>query len=265
MQSFKGKTVVITGGASGIGRGSALAFAGEGANVVIADLNEARAAETVTAIEALGVQALAVKCDVSKDEDVARLRDAVIARFGGAHILMNNAGVLPVGAIEDVPLSEWERVLNINLLSVVRCTKTFLPDLIAAGDAHIVNTASMAGLISFDPFSLAYSASKAAVVSLSEGLAVALKPKNIGVTCLCPGPVRTNIGEHIALYGAMPPLGAYATNNFPGRQPDEVGAMVVAAVRAGQFLLPTNEEMFDVLRERAADATAFIDTIIRKS
>lgn len=265
MKDFKNKTVVVTGGASGMGRSTALAFAREGANVVIADLNEVRLAETAKAIEAFGVGALALKCDVGSDADIENLHAQTIKRFGGVHILMNNAGVLPVGEFEKVPMSEWTRVLNINLLSVVRGVKAFLPDLIAAGEAHIVNTASMAGLISSDPFTLTYSASKAAVVNLSEGLAVGLKAKNIGVTCLCPGGVKTNIGEQIALYGEMPALGAYFTKNFAYREADEVGEMVLNAVRAKQFLLATDDTVYGVMQERAADQTKFIDTIIANS
>ena len=229
----------------------------------MADLNQDRAAETVALVEALGVQAIAVRCDVGDEADIHRLRQSVVDRFGRVDLLMNNAGVLPIGSLEATPLAAWERVLRINLLSAVAGVQAFLPDLTAAREAHIVNTASFAGLISYDPFSLAYSASKAAVVNFSEGLAVYLRPRNIGVTCLCPGAVITNIGEQISLNGERPAsLGVFATTLTDRRTSDEVGAQVVAAIRQGRFLLPTDETILDLVRERAANPEAFVDKIV---
>jgi NAD(P)-dependent dehydrogenase (short-subunit alcohol dehydrogenase family) len=171
--------------------------------------------------------------------------------------------VLPVGAFENTPIVEWERVLQINFIAVVRCTQAFLPDLLASGEAHIVNTASLAGLFAYDPITLAYGAAKAAVVSLSEGLAISLRGRNIGVTCLCPGPVATNIGEQMRAFGPIGDLGAYARRNFAMRTPDEVGQLVVGAVRDGRFLLPTNDEVFEELREHGAAPDAFVQRIGR--
>jgi len=263
MQSFKDKVAVVTGGASGIGRGSALALAREGVNVAILDLNDQRARETAAEAERLGVAALPLHCDVASDDSVAAARLAVLGRFGRVDVLMNNAGVLPVGAFEATPIPEWERVLQINFIAVVRCTQAFLPDLAASGDGHIVNTASLAGLFAYDPFTLAYGAAKAAVVSLSEGLAVSLRGRNIGVTCLCPGPVATNIAEQLRMFGQIGELGAYARRNFRGRTPDEVGQQVVAAIRDGRFLLPTNDEVFEELQQRGAEPEAFVQRISR--
>jgi NAD(P)-dependent dehydrogenase (short-subunit alcohol dehydrogenase family) len=263
MDGFKDKVAVITGAASGMGRATALAFAREGAHVAIADLNDQRARETADEITARGVQAIAVHCDVGDDADVAALRQAVVDRFGRTDILMNNAGVLPVGPFEDTPIAAWERVLQINFLSVVRCTQAFLPDLLAAGEAHIINTASLAGLMGYDPYSLAYAAAKAAVVNLSEGLAVALRPRGVGVTCLCPGPVVTNIREQISLHGNAPQLGVYPSSKYAARTADEVAAMVLEAVRAKRFLLATNEEVYADLTARAADPDRFIDEVVR--
>jgi NAD(P)-dependent dehydrogenase (short-subunit alcohol dehydrogenase family) len=191
------------------------------------------------------------------------MRQAVIDRFGRANILMNNAGVLPVGPPETLPLSEWQRALQVNLLSAVAATQVFFGDLAAAQEAHIVNTASFAGLISYDPFTLAYNVSKAAVVSFSEGLAVYLRPRNIGVTCLCPGPVVTNIGEQVRAHGEPPAkLGAFAVKYSAGRTADEVGAMVVEAIRQNRFLLATDVAILDQVREHGADPEGFIDKIV---
>ncbi|MGE0385091.1 MAG: SDR family NAD(P)-dependent oxidoreductase [Gammaproteobacteria bacterium] len=265
MREFRNRIGLVTGGASGIGRACALAFAREGMHVAVADLNEARARETATQVEALGVRALAIACDVSQARDVERARQAVLAAFGGLNLLMNNAGVLPVGSLEATPIEEWERVLRINLLSTVRCTQAFLPDLVAAGEAHIVNTASYAGLISYDPFSLAYSASKAAIVNFSEGIAVYLASRGIGVTCLCPGGVGTNIAEQIRLHGEMPAtLGAFATRTAATRTAQEVGEMVLSAVRQQRFMVVTDDRILEEFRTRAADMDAYLGRIARE-
>ncbi len=263
MRTFKDKVAVITGAASGMGRATARALAREGVHVVVADIHDERAAETAAMVEACGVAALVVHCDVGEAADIAALRQAAIDRFGRVNILMNNAGVLPVGSIEDLPPVAWERTMRINFHSVVLGVQTFLADLRAADEAHIVNTASYAGLISYGTDTLAYNASKAAVVSLSEGLAVYLRPRGIGVTCLCPGPVTTNIREQITLHGEMPEaLGTFAVKTSEGRTADEVGAMVVAAIRANRFLLPTDERMLDQIRDHGADPEGFIGRII---
>jgi NAD(P)-dependent dehydrogenase (short-subunit alcohol dehydrogenase family) len=259
MKEFTNKTAVITGGASGIGRSTALALVAKGANIVIADMNGERGAQTVADIEAMGGKAVFHLCDVTDEAAVAALRDLAIATFGGVHILMNNVGTLPVGGFQDIPLAAWERTFAINVFSYVRCTQTFLPDLIAAGEAHIVNTASAAGVFAYDPKAIAYAASKAAVISLSENLALTLRPYNIGVTCLCPGAVITNIVEQIKPFGDPSGLGAYATANLAARTPEEVAAMVVGAIEDRRFLLHTDEKAQDILRDRANDQQGFLD------
>lgn len=259
MKQFAGKVAVITGGASGIGRATALSLAREGVDISIADLNEERLATTTAELRSTGVKAIGVHCDVSRPEDIARLRQQTLDQLGRVDILMNNAGVLPIGDFENTPMSEWELVLRVNFLSVVSGVQAFLPDLVASGDAHIVNTASLAGTFAYEPATLAYNASKAAVISLSEGLALALKPKGIGVTCLIPGPVATNIVEQIRPSGPIGQLATYATSHFETRTADEVGMMVMEAIRDGRFFLPTNENVYNVLAERARQPERFLD------
>jgi len=258
MQDLAGKVAVITGGASGIGRGTALALARRGVHVVIADLHAERGAQTAQDLQALGVRSLFRPCDVTRDADVRALRAAAIEGMGRVDILMNNCGILPVGAFDEVGFEAWERCFQVNLFSYVRCTQAFLPDLAAQGEGHIVNTASMAGLLAYDPKSLAYGASKAAVVSLSEGLALALAPRNIGVTCLCPGGVSTNIREQVTAHGDIAFLGEYCSRHIKSRTPDEVGEMVVEAIKRNQFLLHTDEAAHDILVRRAKDPEAFL-------
>lgn len=262
MLDFKDKVAIVTGGASGIGKGCALAFAGEGAHIVIADVNDGRAQETIFEVKALGVEAFAIQCDVSSDADIDKLRSATLERFGKLNILMNNVGSLPVGRFEDVPLSEWERCFQINVFSYVRAMQKLLPDIIAAGEGHLINTASLAGYLAYDPMSLTYAASKAAVVSLTEGIALDLLPKNIGVTCLSPGPVATNIGEQARMFSEDVEVGRFPSQYFPSHTPEEVGAQIVAAIRENRFLVQTNPEADAYVARRGEDADGFLAELL---
>lgn len=259
MKHFAGKVAVITGGASGIGRATALALAREGVHIAIADVNEERLATTAAELRSSGVKAIAIPCDVGRPEEIVELRRQTLDQLGRVDILMNNAGILPIGDFENTPMSEWELVFRVNFLSVVSGVQTFLPDLAATGDAHIVNTASLAATFAYEPGTLAYNASKAAVLSLSEGLALALEPKGIGVTCLIPGPVATNIVEQIRPSGPIGQLAPYATSHFATRTAEEVGMMVLEAIRDRRFFLPTNENVYDVLTERARQPEQFLN------
>jgi NAD(P)-dependent dehydrogenase (short-subunit alcohol dehydrogenase family) len=256
-KDLTGRTAVITGGASGIGRGAALAFARAGAKLALADIDLAGAEETARQVRALGGAALAVHCDVGQPDAFLRLRDAVQARFGPADILMNNVGVLTSGRPEDIPVSEWERVLNLNLMSVVRSLEAFLSGFLDRGQGHIVNVASFAALFPYAYDRLPYAASKAAIVSITEGLALYLRPKGIGVTLFCPGPVATNIGASVKRWGA--PLGVRG----PGPQykmisADEAGEMVAAAVREDRFVGFTDPQVREPMIRRAQDWEGFI-------
>lgn len=258
MRDFANKTALITGGASGIGRAMAATLAARGARIVIADLHAERGAAAAREIEEAGGKAIFQACDVSREDDLVALRDAAHGAFGPIDLLMNNVGILPVGTFADVPLASWERTFAVNLFSYVRCTQVFLPDLMAAGGAHLINTASAAGLFAYDPKSIAYAVSKSAVIALSENLALALAPHHIGVTCLCPGGVQTNIAEQIQPFGDPSGLGAYATRHIASRTAQEVAAMLVAAVEDNRFLLLTDESVANSLQRRAEDPQAFL-------
>lgn len=261
MESLAGTTVVITGAASGIGRSTAQAVAKRGANVVIADRDEPGAQTVAAAIRETGAGALAVATDVGEDDAFERLRDATLAQFGRVDVIMNNAGVLTRGFPEHIPVTEWQRVLNINLVSVVRSNAAFLPILLERGSGHLVNTASFAGLFGYSFDRLPYAASKAALIQISEGLAFYLRPKGIGVTVLCPGPVATNIAATIKSFG--PEAGTRGPGTqFTVKMPDEVGEMVVEAILTNRFMLPTDEQAVAILERRAHDWDGFVaDTI----
>src|SRR5215471_11808387 len=144
---------------------------------------------------------MAGSCAVADGKRLASPRPACIGRFGGVDLGMNNVGVLAMGPPESAPLEAWHRVLDLNVLGIVRSNLVFLPLLIEQGRGHVVNTASVSGLLAHGWDRLPYVTSKHAVVGMSESLAIYLRPRGIGVTCLCPAGVKTNIVEQITFYG----------------------------------------------------------------
>jgi NAD(P)-dependent dehydrogenase (short-subunit alcohol dehydrogenase family) len=257
MDDLRGRVAVITGGGSGIGRATALAFAREGAIPVIADIDGGRADDVEQEARELGADAAGLRCDVTSDDDFAAVRDETLRRFGRVDVVMNNASVIPLGRPESLPMEAWEHSIDVNLLSVVRSLRLFLPRLLEQGSGHIVNTASTAGLLAYAYERLPYSATKFAVVGLSEALALYSRPKGVGVTCLCPGPVATNISEQMTFHDEVP-------INSPGglelMDPAVVGDQVIDAVRNDTFLLLTHgDKVRDLLVQRAQDPEGFLN------
>ena len=250
-----GARAVVTGAGSGIGRASAHAFARRGTRVVVSDVNLERARAVADEIEGAGGSAIAERCDVAKKEDLESLRDACLARFGGVDLVMNNVGVLAMGPPEAVPLEAWQRVLDLNVLGIVRSNLVFLPLLIEQGRGHVVNTASVSGLFAHGWDRLPYVTSKHAVVGMSESLAIYLRPKGIGVTCLCPAGVNTNIVEQITFYG--PPSTPRAPD-FGVVEADVVGELAADAVANGRFLVLTAPAVHDAMVERVRDVDGYV-------
>jgi NAD(P)-dependent dehydrogenase (short-subunit alcohol dehydrogenase family) len=258
MQQLENKVAIVTGAASGIGRASAIALARAGVSVLAADIDEAGAALVAADIQAASGKAFGVRCDVAVPDTFEVLKSQALEHFGQIDIVMNNVGVLTSGRPDELPVSEWERVFQTNLMSVVRSNAVFLPLLIAQRSGHIVNTSSFAGLYTYAFDRLPYAAAKAAIVQISEGLALYLRPQGIGVTCLCPGPVKTNI---------MSTSRSFSTGldvRGPGPMfdlidPALVGDMVVDAIRTNQFMLPTHPQVRDLLVERASNWDEFLE------
>ena len=252
---------VVTGGASGIGRALAEGLAAEGAAVVVADVDEAGLAETVKRIEARGGRALAVRTDVSDRAQVQALADRAFSALGRVHVLCNNAGVAIWGGLETATHRDWEWTLGVNLWGVIHGLEAFLPRMIAQRDGgHVVNTASMAGLIASQGLGV-YNTSKYAVVGLSETLAKDLRPYGIGVSVLCPMRVATNIGaserNRAARYGGVessPKVLDQDESNpdLAGRvlDVDDVAAMVVRAIDKKQLYILPHEESRASIRRR---------------
>src|ERR1051326_4260301 len=195
MRDLIGKTAFVTGGGSGIGFALAKAFAEAGMKVMLADIEEGALAEAVERLSHITRNVRGATCDVADADSVGRAAQATFDAFGKVHVVCNNAGVAGGSGIDDISPDTWRWVLDVNVMGVVHGIHAFLPHIRAHGEGgHIVNTASMAGMNSGMGFS-PYSASKFAVVNMSEGLAAQLRPHGIGVTVVCPGFVRTRINE----------------------------------------------------------------------
>ena len=197
MKRFEGKTAVITGGASGLGLAMARRFAREGVRLVLADVQADALERTAADFAAAGTPVLAVRCDVSRADEVERLRDEAVARFGAVHILCNNAGVAPGGLAWESTVADWQWCLGVNVYGVIHGLRSFVPLMLSQDDeAHIVNTASVAGLLS-PPGMGIYCVSKHAVVTLTECLHhdLASRSDKVKTSVLCPAYVPTGIHD----------------------------------------------------------------------
>jgi len=196
MKELRGKVAVVTGGASGLGRAMAHAFAREGMHVAIADVDGANLERVAAELRAAGVNSVATRVDVSKAEQVGRWAIDARAALGGVHVVCNNAGVSPLGLAWETTLADWQWTLGVNLWGVIHGVRAFTPMLIEQDEGHIVNTASVAGLIN-PPGSAMYNVTKHAVVALSETLHhdLAERKSKVGVSVLCPAYVATGIAD----------------------------------------------------------------------
>src|SRR4051794_17748658 len=185
-----GRVAIVTGAGSGIGRASAERFATEGAGVLVADIREAKAAETVAAIEANDGRAAACAVNVARAEDVGRMVATALDLFGRVDVLFNNAGTIRPGTAVSLSESDWDLVMAVNVKSVFLGAKYAVPVMAEAGGGVVLSTASVSGLAG-DPANVAYSASKAAIINLTRSLAVDHARQAIRVNCICPGAVET--------------------------------------------------------------------------
>jgi len=239
---LNGLTAVVTGGGSGIGQAMCLTWAEAGMNVVVADVLGERAEETARQVEAKGVRALAVACDVGDAGSVEALAERAYQAFGQVNVLCNNAGVVQFGPVTLAPQADWDWLFRVNLWGVVNVIRAFVPRLRAQGEdglRHIVNTASLSGIFAVPGLGV-YTASKYAVVGISETLRDELKKDGIGVSVLCPGPTPSRINEtaRVATEPGRRPLDEAGQFSFTEtRTAADVAASVKAGVLAGRLYI----------------------------
>lgn len=280
MQQLQGKVAVITGGGSGLGRELALCCAARGMKLVLGDVDENGMQETLRLVEeaAPGTESATMRLDVSKLEQVQALAELCKSRFGGAHLLFNNAGVSVGGAAWENTVDDWEWVMGVNLYGVVWGVKVFTPIMLEQGEGHIVNTASAAGWVNGPNMSV-YNVTKHSVVALSETLALDLRDvgANVGVTCLCPAFFPTGISEsernrpadkadtvalsETALKRSEMTKAAVAKGKI---QASDVAEMTVKAVEADQFYVFPHrkiKQLIGLRAQAAADEKTVFDSM----
>ena len=275
MKQFAGKVAVVTGAASGIGKAMTEAFAREGMRVVMADVEQPALNLAAKDLEATGASVLAVVTDVSRAEEVSALAEATVEHFGAAHLLCNNAGVSGAGDPWEGPLSGWEWTIGVNLMGVIHGVRAFLPILRAQDEAHIVNTASIAGIVPVAPTQ--YATTKYAVVGLSQSLFLGeqMLGTSVGVSVLCPAWVRTNVARSERNWperlGPLPEnpealkflLQAVRKATDAGMDPAAVAEQVVDAVKQRRFWILTHTDSMPAITAHCAALAEGRDPVFR--
>ena len=254
MVDVRGKAAVVTGAASGIGLGMARAFAAAGMSVVLADIEEERLERAVGDLRGQGHAAIGVRTDVSDEAQIQALADAALAEFGAVHVVANNAGIGIGGVVDEMSLDDWKWTLDVNLWGVIYGVRTFLPLLREQGEGHITATASVAGLFG-GPVLGAYHVTKHGVVGLMDSVRAELRLAKSAVraSVLCPGPVATDVvnsarnrPEDLSPHESSELEERFwanlTTELAEGMHPDEVGSLVVDAIRNERFWILTHPE-----------------------
>ncbi len=270
MRDIKGKTAIVTGGASGIGLGIAKALAGAGANIVLADLRPEPLEVARQQIEASGARVIGVAIDVADPDAVAMAGKAAIQTFGGLHIAVNNAGVAMHGTpLENVTLEEWEWVIGVNVKGVINGIRTFVPMIRSHGQGgHVVNTGSVSSLfVRAGRDQGAYAMTKYAVLALSEALEQELANSGIGVSVLCPGGVNTSIFDSASTrpdrfggpYQRAAQEGLKSVFAAGALAPELVGRRVLQAIEDNEFYVLTHTGERDIISARLDRIRAAFD------
>lgn len=261
--NLSGKTALVTGAASGIGKETALAFARCGADLVICDLNQEALAAVAAEAERLGRSVMQQRVDVADREDMAEFAAAVRGQIGAVDILMNNAGVGLGGGFLHTGLDDWDWVIGINLRGVIHGCHFFLPPMVQRRTGHVVNVASAAGLVATEALA-AYSTTKFAVVGLSEALREELHPHGIGVTAVCPGIINTPITQSSRIVGPLATpearremIAAYEKRNYG---PERVARNILRAIDRNRAVAPISPEAWTMylLKRFAPGVTAYL-------
>jgi NAD(P)-dependent dehydrogenase (short-subunit alcohol dehydrogenase family) len=261
MEDVKDRVAFVTGGASGIGFGIVKALLEAGAKVAIADLRPDHLEEAKKSLAAHDNRILCIEVDVTDREAMARAADAVDAAFGRIDILVNNAGIGIEGPFSEASYADWDFGIGVNLGGVINGLQTFVPRIRAGGrGGHVVNTASLAGMVQMPSFMAIYATAKAGVIALTEAMRDDLARDDIGASVLCPGPVRSRIHE----LGQNRPAHFQASTAFTaaaeklGRRqvselwmaPEEVGRMVLDAILDNELYVITHGEWRGAVQAR---------------
>jgi NAD(P)-dependent dehydrogenase (short-subunit alcohol dehydrogenase family) len=278
MDSFSGKTAVVTGAASGIGFALAERFASEGMKVVLADIEEAALDSALERIKASGADAIGVATDVSKAADVAALAERARSEFGGVHVACNNAGVFAGGVLWEESLADYQWLMDVNIWGVIHGIRTFVPIMLEQDtECHLVNTASMAGLCAM-PFAGIYHMTKHAVLALSESLyhELEMSSDKVKVSVLCPELIKTGIGscernrpEEYSKPGDIVESDArqlvFDSINEgmqDGTDPSVMADRVLAAIRSGTFYVLSEDGWRDTANQRLDDIRAGTNPVL---
>jgi NAD(P)-dependent dehydrogenase (short-subunit alcohol dehydrogenase family) len=263
MQDVQDKVLFITGGASGIGLGITKVLVDAGMKAVIGDIRQDHIDEALEYFEKKqqGSRVHAVKLDVSDRDSFAQAADAAEAKFGKVHVLFNNAGVDPSGPFKEATYEDWDFAMGVNLGGVINGVQTFLPRILKHGEGgHILSTASLAGLLQMPAQMVMYVTAKAAVIAFMESIRTELVNDNIGVSVLCPGPIKSNIHQS----GQNRPARFQASQSFQQAadtlaqrevsdmwmEPEEVGKMCLKAIKNDELYIITHGEWRDAFKAR---------------
>lgn len=237
MQDLRGKKVLVTGAASGIGRELALAFAAEEATLLLADIDETGLEETARMLDGMKVHCRSYVVDISDRRQVGDMATKVREEFGGLDVLVNNAGVFVWADVADTTLEDWDWIVGVNLWGPIHTINAFLPGMIERKGGNIVNVASLGGLVTM-PTVGAYSATKFGLVGLTETLQHELRPHGIAVTLVCPGNIRTPIIDHVKVRGYdREKLAKLSYGIMPRMAADKAAAIILKGVKRGRAMV----------------------------
>lgn len=246
------RVAVVTGAGSGIGRAIAATYAQQGLHVVVVDIDRDRGNETVVALGQHQGGVEFIECDVSDDVSYAAMSEAVIERHGRCDVLVNNVGVLHPGQPQELDVGIWRDAFEIDVLSMVRGVRAFVPGMLLRSEGAVINTCSIGAFMPINPDIATLVTMKAAVFALSQSLHLTLAPQGIVVVCVCPGPVATPTHVDAAQAG----IKAAGSEGIELRQPADVAEAAIAAVAERRFLAVTDDWHKTLIAQRYEDVDA---------